>query len=498
MGAIIDGKYRVDGLLGVGGMGYVLAATHAHLRERVALKMLLPERAANGDTVRRFLREGRAAIRIRSEHIARVLDVGTADGTPYMVMEYLEGADLAALLEREGRLPWPRAIDYVLQACEALAEAHAAQTVHRDLKPANLFVTRRPDGSECVKVLDFGISKMADVEDTLLTQTASTMGTPLYMSPEQLKSAKNVDARADVWSLGVILFELIAGDLPFSADSMAMLSVLVLTTDAPDLRTRVPDAPEGLARAIATCLSREVDKRFASVADMARAVAPWGTDAARQSAVRIANVLGNVMGSTGSVAVASPSSVNAFAATVDSGRGALALATTTEGASVGVGSSAHIPPTRGAGRSARWFGAFGILGFIGLVAIAATGWRAASHRRHSAPTSSPAADLAAGTQASTTATASQAPPAPPTSVRSEPRADEATDAGARLAQTTSGTPANAARPRAGTTTAPSPPDARRASGAARAAAPQPAATASTTASAPTRSKDDFVKGRFGE
>jgi eukaryotic-like serine/threonine-protein kinase len=294
-GELFADKYRVERVLGVGGMGFVIAATHIHLRERVAIKMLLPQLSGHPDTVERFLREGRAAVKIRSEHIARILDVGELeDRSPYLVMEYLEGADFADVVYSRGRLPPPEAVDYVLQACEAIAEAHAHKTVHRDLKPSNLFLSTRPDGSTCVKVLDFGISKLTTPEAGALamTKTSAMMGSPLYMSPEQLKSARNVDERADIWALGVILFELMNGKPPFMAESLAELGVLVLSQDAPWLSTAAPEVPEGLSAVVNTCLKREASERFASLADFADALAPFGTPAARISADVIIRTLG--------------------------------------------------------------------------------------------------------------------------------------------------------------------------------------------------------------
>src|SRR5580693_7216018 len=165
--------------------------------------------------VARFEREARTAVKIKSEHVARVIDVGQLEsGSPYMVMEYLEGEDLQGWLEKQGRLPIERAVDFLLQACEAIAEAHAMGIVHRDLKPANLFCIRRPDGTLSIKVLDFGISKAAGASMGM-TSTQAVMGSPLYMSPEQMGSSKGVDARSDIWALGVILFELVTGRVPF-------------------------------------------------------------------------------------------------------------------------------------------------------------------------------------------------------------------------------------------------------------------------------------------
>src|SRR4051812_27787936 len=188
-------------------MGVVLAAHHLHLDQRVAIKLLLPELVRDHEVVTRFLREGRAAAKIKSEHVVRVLDVATLEsGEPYMIMEYLEGEDLGALLERTGRLPISRAVDVVLEACEALALAHASRIVHRDLKPSNLFLAKSGDEPECVKVLDFGISKLmtelgaGSQDGGGVTKSRSILGSPFYMSPEQLRASRDVDARADIWA----------------------------------------------------------------------------------------------------------------------------------------------------------------------------------------------------------------------------------------------------------------------------------------------------------
>src|SRR4051812_29611172 len=206
-GDVLAGKYRVDKILGAGGMGVVVAAHHVQLDERVAIKFLLPEALGNAEAVARFAREARAAVKIKSEHVARVIDVGTLEtGAPYMVMEYLEGGDLSQVLASRGPLPVEEAVEYVLQACEAIAHAHALGIVHRDLKPANLFLIRRPDGTNAIKVLDFGISKVmpgkSASSDNAMTRTRTVMGSPLYMSPEQMASTRDVDGRTDLWALG--------------------------------------------------------------------------------------------------------------------------------------------------------------------------------------------------------------------------------------------------------------------------------------------------------
>ncbi|HEX7601864.1 MAG TPA: serine/threonine-protein kinase, partial [Polyangiaceae bacterium] len=228
MGDVLAGKYRVERVLGRGGMGVVVAATHLHLDQRVAIKFLLPDALSHADVVSRFAREAKAASKVTSEHVAKVIDVGTLDsGAPYMVMEYLEGHDLAAELEAKGRLPVEEAVSHVLQALEALAEAHKAGIVHRDLKPANLFLANRPDKTSIIKVLDFGISKLPQAGGAV-THTAAIMGSPLYMSPEQLMSSKSVDARSDVWSIGIVLYESLSGSPPYRADTMPEIVALIL------------------------------------------------------------------------------------------------------------------------------------------------------------------------------------------------------------------------------------------------------------------------------
>ncbi|HEY8075725.1 MAG TPA: serine/threonine-protein kinase, partial [Labilithrix sp.] len=285
-GALVGGKLRIERLLGVGGMGAVLAARHLHLDRLVAVKFLLPGLARDPQIVARFLREARAASRIRGEHIARVLDVGTLDdGTPYIVMDLLDGEDVDRLLARQGKLPIAQAVDIVLEACVALAEAHAEGVVHRDLKPSNLFVT-----AAGVKVLDFGISKLRGEEvDGSLTRTSSMIGSPLYMSPEQLRAAKDVDARTDIWALGVIAYELLAGARPFEGATIAEIGAAVFTKTPVPLRTLRPEVPAELAFVIDTCLEKEREQRFASVAELAFQIAPFGTQRAARALERVAS-----------------------------------------------------------------------------------------------------------------------------------------------------------------------------------------------------------------
>jgi len=294
-GQVLAGKYRVERVLGVGGMGVVVSAMHIQLDERVALKFLLPEALANPEAVARFAREARAAVKIKSVHVARVSDVGTLEtGAPYMVMEFLHGQDLSALIRDRGPLPYQDAVDFVLQACEALAEAHALGIVHRDLKPANLFMITATDGTPCVKVLDFGISKVTTADssgDYGMTKTQAVMGSPLYMSPEQMTSSRDVDGRADIWAVGTILYELMVGRPPFLGETMPQLCGMILQEAPPPPRQFRPDLPEGLQAVLLRCLEKDRNRRFANVGDLAAGLAPFGGRNAARSAERVAKVL---------------------------------------------------------------------------------------------------------------------------------------------------------------------------------------------------------------
>jgi serine/threonine protein kinase len=298
VGQTIAQKYQVEKVIGEGGMGLVVAAWHLGLQQRVAIKFVLSDSAADQEGLaERFRREARAAARIRSEHVCRVLDVGTLDtnGVPFMVMEYLEGCDLAAELARQGRLSVADATEYVLQACEALAEAHVAGIVHRDLKPANLFLARRADGSRAIKVLDFGVSKSLSESGTgqlSLTKSATLIGSPIYMSPEQLESSRDVDARTDIWALGAILYELVSGRVPFEAHSIAQLVSAVLHSEPMSFAQLGVDVPPGLGAVVLHALSKNRSQRYASVAEFSQALAPFAPAQAQVSINRVARVLG--------------------------------------------------------------------------------------------------------------------------------------------------------------------------------------------------------------
>ena len=279
-GEIIAGKYRVERLLGAGGMGVVVAASHLSLGQPFAVKLMLPELATSPEFSARFLREARAAAAIHGEHAVRIFDVATAeDGTLYMVMELLDGQDLGQLIKERPALPIEEAVGYILQACDALADAHSQGIVHRDLKPGNLFLARRSKGSPILKVLDFGISKSTTLDgaQTVPTLTApdSVLGTPYYMSPEQLRNTKSVDARTDIWSLGLILHKLITGFSAFESDSVSEhISMIAADPPAP-LRLRRPDAPAALEAIVLRCLEKDASRRFEDIGHLVTALAPF-------------------------------------------------------------------------------------------------------------------------------------------------------------------------------------------------------------------------------
>jgi serine/threonine-protein kinase len=295
-GDLLAGKYRVEKILGFGGMGVVVSAFRGDLEQRVAVKFLSEAAAERPDAAERFRREARAAAKIRSEHVARVLDVGTLEtGQPFMVMEFLEGNDIADELRRFTYLPIIEAVEFILQAIEALAEAHAAGVVHRDLKPGNLFLARRADGSRRVKVLDFGISKAltgSSVEDMSLTKTAALIGSPLYMAPEQMRSAKDVDTRADIWSLGAMLYEMLTGQSPYTGESIPQLCAALLHDDPIPLRQHRAEIPEGLEQVVLRCLMKDRNQRFPTVYDLGRALLPFATPDSRLHVERAERVLG--------------------------------------------------------------------------------------------------------------------------------------------------------------------------------------------------------------
>ena len=388
-GDVLAGKFRIERVLGVGGMGMVVSAMHLHLDERVAIKFLLPEALTNAEAVARFGREARAAVKIKSEHVARVIDVGALEtGAPYMVMELLRGQDLSQVLRDSGALPIAVAVQYVLQACEALAEAHAIGIVHRDLKPANLFLTARADGSPCIKVLDFGISKVSSPSgsgsDMGMTRTQSIMGSPLYMSPEQMASARDVDQRGDIWAVGCVLYELVTGRVPFEAETMPQLCTLILHTDPPPPRSIRAEVPESLDHVILRCLRKDRNQRYPDVAALAADLAVFSPDLGPRSAARISRVLSSSGMSTTPLTSSNP---------------ALQVAGSSTGAAWGTTQTAR-------GSRAVWYG----LGGVAAAAIVGLGlWKASAS--HGGPTPGASVTTAPSKPPDELKTAAAAPPA---------------------------------------------------------------------------------------
>jgi serine/threonine-protein kinase len=319
IGDVVDGKYRVERVVGRGGMGMVVAATHARLGTTVALKFLRTKMVEQPSVTERFLREARATAALKSEHVCHVFDVGTHDGTPYIVMELLDGIDLSRLLKEAGPLPVDEACHYLVQACAGLAEAHAARIIHRDLKPANLLLTTRTDGTALIKVLDFGIAKASTETDHELTQSSSVLGSPAYMSLEQLRSSKLVDERSDLWSLGITLFQLVTGTRPYAGDGPADLALKIALSPTP----RLPPALGALDHVVSRCLQKEPADRFQTVAELASALAPFAAN--RGSMPSIVNLR-----SRADLAPTTPIDIPTIVpTTLQSGAGAVAMPTAT-------------------------------------------------------------------------------------------------------------------------------------------------------------------------
>ncbi|HEX4627712.1 MAG TPA: serine/threonine-protein kinase, partial [Gemmatimonadales bacterium] len=294
-GARIGGKYVVEGPCGRSDLAAVLSALRAGLDYRVAIKVLLPEWAAQPAIRERFLYAARTSARLKGEHVARVLEVGTLEGgAPYLVVEYMDGQDLAQVLANWGPLPVPTAVDWMLQAIEAIGEAHAQGIIHRGLKPPNLFLIRRPDGGECLKVADFGLTAAVDRRlhewNRSMMLRPDVMQSGGYMAPEQLRDGATTDARADIWAVGVLLHELVAGELPFRGRTAPELCTAVFTQPPTRITSVRPEAPAALEQAILCCLEKDPDARFQSVSDLAEALAPFGTAAAVASCERVARV----------------------------------------------------------------------------------------------------------------------------------------------------------------------------------------------------------------
>jgi serine/threonine-protein kinase len=273
VGDLVADRYRLGRLVARGGMGAVYEAQHTFLARRVAIKLLAGDFRRPG-ALQRFEREAKAAGALESEHIAAVVDYGVvANGEPFLVMEYVEGEDLAHLLERARVLPAVRAVNLAIDVCRGLAVAHEKGIVHRDLKPSNVMVARRSDNTDLAKILDFGVAKLPG--EPTSTSPGALLGTASYMPPEQARDPKTVDARADLYSVGVMLYEMLTGERPHPGDTPSLVVYHLLHERAVPLRERRPDLPEALAEVVEKAMAHDADARFTSATELLRALAPF-------------------------------------------------------------------------------------------------------------------------------------------------------------------------------------------------------------------------------
>jgi serine/threonine-protein kinase len=481
IGELIAGKYRVERVLGRGGMGVVVSAMHTELEQRVALKFLLPQAMEHPPVVARFAREAKAAAKIKSEHVARVIDVGALPtGAPYVVMEFMEGEDLAVVVSRRGPFSIEVAVGYVLEACEAIAEAHSHGIVHRDIKPANLFLAKQPNGRSIIKVLDFGISKSTlSTTQANLTQTSTVMGSPLYMSPEQMISSKSVDVRSDIWALGIVLYEFLTASVPFQSDTLPELIAAVLQREAEPLRTVRPDAPPALEAIVTRCLAKEPSVRFANVAELAAALAPFGPPRSAVSVERITSVLG--LAGPPPASDAGPPLVTNTAATfgrtgsprastmphtplpVPTGNVSSSFATGATTTSKPLSTTSPPTPAGLPGPKGIWVVAIAGLSVAMMATLGTIGWRWAAART---PATVASAAVPSATTPDPDAPAVPPPPAPSASQAAASAsagdttgAPASATASAAAPSTPDNTPSNTASPRTGGRTAPAEPPA---------------------------------------
>jgi eukaryotic-like serine/threonine-protein kinase len=452
-GQVLDGKYRIDRVIGVGGMGLVVEAYHLKLDQRVAIKLLLPQMTENADVVSRFAREARAAARIKGDHVARVFDVSNLpDGSPYMVMEFLEGQDLRHILRAHGPFPVQHLADYLLQALEGLAEAHRAGIVHRDLKPANLFLTSGADGPRLIKVLDFGISKLArEVGDQSATSSVAMLGSPVYMSPEQVRQSRAVDQRADIWSVGATMYELATGQRPFPREAIAQtVSAILFDPVVPPSRVK-PDIPPAFDAVVVRCLEKDPAHRFADCGELAMALVPFASPDARAMLPRITRWTASTSSRT-----LRPPEVEALLARGDSATGAPVHSTQT-------GSRpADTRPQRATGLAV----AAGVGFAFGIVVLVGAFYQyALQPRRPTVATAAPAASsIPVAAQASSSSAPAAASTAPPhdtqnawTTVEPPPAASSAPPVAVSAPVPAAPPPPPPVEPHATTPTPPAPP-----------------------------------------
>ena len=290
-GTLVAQRYRLGDGIGEGGMSVVFSARDERLGRDVALKLLNPQRAFSPEIVTRFVNEARTLAQLDCPHVVRVFDAGVTDEPgkptlPFMVLELLHGIELRSLLAEVDGGDVRRVVGWMLQICDGLAAAHVEGIIHRDLKPANLFVVDEPDGTQIVKVLDFGIARSMEVTPAL-TFDGEHMGSPGYMSPEQIKDVRNVDQRSDIWSLGVVMYEIFTGVAPFQAETPLDLCLQILHAPVEPLRRLRPDLSPGLAAVIQRCMQRPVAARFANVAELAEALSPYAHPRDLEVAARV-------------------------------------------------------------------------------------------------------------------------------------------------------------------------------------------------------------------
>ncbi len=424
VGEVIAGKYVVERSLGLGGMGVVVAARDRFLDRPVAIKFLLPKLAGTESSVQRFAREARAATRVTSEHVVRLLEIDKLpSGIPFFVMEYLQGSDLRALLRERGPLAPTLAVDYMLQALQAVAEGHLKGIVHRDIKPGNLFLSSRADGTPLLKVLDFGIAKTLEgetAESSALTSSDDVrLGSPAYMPPEQLQNPRDVDTRSDIWSVGATLYELVSGRPPFEGSGYLELATRILTSPPPPIgQSSGQPLPRGLEGVIRKCLEKERSLRYANAAELATALAPFGSDDARVSLTRVKGMWGShLLGAITTHAVH------------DSGSVATALSVAGEGRPSPTSNDHRQTNDIGPADGRKWVRSALVVAFAGVLVAATLALRPAPPSQASASVAvpavvpgAPAAQVSASSSTPATSLSTLVPAAPPSSPPSLPPA----------------------------------------------------------------------------